>query len=129
MARFALAFALALAPVAAAAFNPDPRPAPAGVDLVCADDPAVACHPNTAATDIYTASTGAVPCSNSFQLCWLGSRMRRISTARSAGPDNAEPRSVIFPGRAFWEIQYIIRTPTTSRTTTITASRERPRRP
>lgn len=33
----------------AAAFNPDPRPTPGGVDAVCADSPAVACDPTTAA--------------------------------------------------------------------------------
>jgi hypothetical protein len=35
----------------AAAFNPQPRPAPAGVDPVCADDPSIACTPDSADGD------------------------------------------------------------------------------
>src|SRR5262245_46361269 len=50
---FSLAFAGAVVVTAGAslAFNPQPRPAPSGVDAVCADAPATACTPDTAATD------------------------------------------------------------------------------
>ena len=61
MHRFALAFALALVPAAAGAFNPNPRPAPSGVSLGCADDPAVACQPHTAATDCASATRRISP--------------------------------------------------------------------